>query len=106
MAAPDFRDRFAEWLVGRGAAARSIPVLLDGFCRFLTSEAYAIHRCNLATDTVHPQMTGFRHVWFAEATDAGPITPSVTVQRQQIRMGEALIDEIFFREGSKDTPQY
>jgi adenylate cyclase len=51
-------------------------------------------------------MTGFRHVWFAEATDAGPITPSVTVQRQQIRMGNALIDEIFFREGSKDTPQY
>jgi adenylate cyclase len=101
-----FRDTFARWLVETGAAARDVPVLLDAFCRFLIAEGYAIHRCNLATDTIHPQMTAFRHVWFAEATDAGLITPSVTVQRRHIRMGEALIDEIFFREGSKDTPQY
>jgi adenylate cyclase len=101
-----FRDTFAGWLVETGAAATSIPVLIDTFCRFLTAHGYAIHRCNLATDTIHPQMTGFRHVWFAEAADAGPITASVTVQRRQFRIGDALIDEIFFREGSKDTPQY
>jgi len=101
-----FRDGFADWLVGTGAKITTIPVLIDAYCRYLTAAGYAIHRCNLATDTIHPQMTGFRHVWFAEATDAGPITPSVTVQRRQFRIGDALIDEIFFREGSKDTPQF
>ena len=101
-----FRDRFASWLVESGAKFTTIPVLIDAYCRFLNSEGYAIHRCNLATDTIHPQMTGFRHVWFAEASDAGPVTAAVTVQRRQFYIGEAMVDEIFFREGSKDTPQY
>lgn len=101
-----FRNRFVAWLVESGAKATSIPVLLDRYCRFLTAEDYAIHRCNLATDTIHPQMSGTRHVWFAEATDPGPINPAVLVARRQYHMGEALIDEIFFNAAAEESPQY
>ena len=101
-----FRDAFADWLVETGAKVTTIPYLIDAYCRFLIADGYAIHRCNLATDTIHPQMTGFRHVWFAEAIDAGPVTASVTFQRRKFHIGDAVIDEIFFREGSRDTPQY
>ena len=101
-----FRDRFAAWLVESGAKITTIPVLIDAYCGFLNSEGYSIHRCNLATDTIHPQMTGMRHVWFAEAVDPGPINPSVLVARRQYRMGEALIDEVFFNAGSQQNPQY
>jgi len=101
-----YREHYSAWLVEHGAAARTLPELLDGFCRFLTAEGFAIHRCNLATDTIHPQMTGLRHVWFAEAIDPGAINPAVLVARRQYRIGEALIDEIFFNAGSQENPQY
>lgn len=101
-----YRERYSQWLVLHGAALRSLPELLDSFCRFLTAEGYAIHRCNLATDTIHPQMTGVRHVWFAEAIDPGPINPGVLVARRQYRVGDALIDEIFFNATSQESPQY
>ena len=56
--ASDFRDRFIAWLTGEGARHRSIPHLVDSYCRLLRSLGYGVRRCNLATDTVHPQMTG------------------------------------------------
>jgi adenylate cyclase len=101
-----FRDRFCAWLTGDGTSLRTLPALIDGYCRFLTGEGLAIHRCNLATDTIHPQMTGVRHVWFAEAVDPGPIDPAVLVARRQYPMGEALIDEIFFNAESQQSAQY
>jgi adenylate cyclase len=101
-----FRDRFARWIVEEGARTAAMPLLLDAFCRFLNAEGYCIHRCNLATDTVHPQMSGMRHAWFSEAVDPGPINPAVVVQRRQYEMGEALIDEIFFNANAQQSPQY
>lgn len=101
-----FRDRFSGWLTSEAADATSIPHLLDSFCRFMTEEGFGIYRCNLATDTIHPQMTGMRHVWFREAADAGTINSDVLVNRRQYRIGNAMIDEIFFNAGSQDNPQY
>lgn len=101
-----FRDRFSAWLVERGADADSIPSLLDAYCAFLNGEAFAIHRCSLATDTIHPQMTGMRHVWYREAVEVTPINPAVLVDRRQYRIGEALIDEVFFNSQSQQNPQF
>lgn len=100
------RGRYFDWLTDKGAAAKSIPVLLNGFACFLNAENYFIRRCNLATDTVHPQMSGTRHVWFDQPADAGPINPEVIVDRHQYRIGDAMIDEIFFNSGGQDNPQY
>ena len=101
-----FRDSFTAWLTSRGVAHRSLPDLLDGFCRFLNANGFQIMRCNLATETVHPLMTSTRHVWFATMTDPGEINPAVVVDRRQYQIGEALIDEVFFNAGSEESPQY
>jgi adenylate cyclase len=101
-----FQREFIAWLTHTGAAQTLIPELLDSFCRFLTAEGFAIYRCNLATDMVHPQMTGLRHVWYSEEADPGPINPAVLVERRQYRIGAALIDEVFFNANSQKSAQY
>lgn len=101
-----FRHHFSGWLTGVGAGTTSIPNLIDSYCRFMTEQGFDIFRCNLATDTIHPQMTGMRHVWFREAADAGPINSDVLVDRRQYRIGDAMIDEVFFNAGSQENPQY
>jgi adenylate cyclase len=80
--------------------------LLDAFCKFLNAEGFAVRRCNLATETIHPLMTGSRYVWYDEAIEPGPLNPSVIVARRQYRVGAALIDEVFFNSGSQHTAQY
>jgi adenylate cyclase len=102
----EFRDRFARWLIGSGAATPTIPELLNGLCCFLNQEDYAIYRCNLATEAVHPLVANTRHVWFPEPTDPGPINPAVVIERQQFRIGEAMVDEVLFNTGSQRSPQY
>lgn len=102
----NFRQSFSNWLTTEGSDTSSIPLLIDSFCRFLTANGYAVHRCNLATDTIHPQMTGMRHVWYSEKTDPGSINPAVLVDRQQYQIGKAFIDEVFFNAGSQENPQY
>ena len=100
------RDRFFQWFTEAGARAKTIPELLDGTIRFLNGDGFGIRRCNLATDTVHPQMTGLRHVWFDRPTNAGLINPKVVNARRQYLIGDAMIDEIFFNSGSQRSPQY
>lgn len=100
------RHRYLLWLTEEGAIAKSIPVLLDGFLRFLNAEGFSIRRCNLATDTIHPQMSGLRHVWFHRAIDPGAVNPQVVVKRRQYLIGSAMIDEIFFNATNYDNPQY
>lgn len=100
------RHRYFLWLTEEGAIAKSIPVLLDSLVRFLNSEGYSIQRCNLATDTIHPQMSGLRHVWFHRAIDPGAVNPKVVVKRRQYLIGSAMIDEIFFNATNYDNPQY
>lgn len=101
-----FRERFVAWLTGKGAGARTIPELLDGWCCFLNDENYEIYRCNLATEAVHPLVTNTRHVWFPEATDPGAINPAVIIERRQFQIGSAMVDEILFNTGSQRNPQY
>lgn len=101
-----FRERYSAWLAGPCIDIDSLPALIDAFCQFLNREDYAIHRCSLPTETVHPQMTGMRHVWYREAVEITPVNPAVLVERRQYRIGEALIDEIFFNSFSQQSPQY
>ena len=68
-----FERKLLDWVCGEGAACRTIPTLLDSYCRFLNREGFAIRRCNLATETVHPLMANTRHVWFDRATEAGHV---------------------------------
>lgn len=100
------RDRFDDWLISEGSKQDSLPTLVDSFCRFLNREGYAIHRCNLASETIHPLMANTRHVWFDKAVDPGPINPDVVIARRQYSMGEALIDEVHFNSGSQRSPQF
>lgn len=84
----------------------SLPLLLNGYCQFLNTEGFAVRRCNLATETIHPLMTGTRYVWYDEAIDPGPLNPAVIVARRQYRVGSALIDEVFFNSGSQHSAQF
>lgn len=101
-----YRERYLEWLTLDGASLGSLPLLLDGFCQFLNAEGFAVRRCNLATETIHPLMSGTRYVWYDEAIEPGPINPAVIVARRQYRVGAALIDEVFFNSGSQHSAQY
>jgi adenylate cyclase len=101
-----FSQRYSDWLTGKAAETTSIPHLIDSYCRLMIEEGFDIFRCNLATDTIHPQMTGIRHVWYREAADIGDINPKVLVDRRQYRIGDAMIDEVFFNSVSHQNPQY
>lgn len=101
-----FRDDLLDWATDDGAACKSIPLLVDSYCRFLCRQGFAIRRCNLATETVHPLMHNTRHVWFDRATDPGLINPAVVVARRQYAFGESLIDEVYFNSGSQRNPQF
>ncbi|HAU22841.1 MAG TPA: hypothetical protein DCS24_09680 [Erythrobacter sp.] len=101
-----FRERFSEWLTEVGARTESIPYLIDAYCQFMSDEGFGIYRCNLLTSTIHPQMTAMRHVWFREASDAGPIDSNVFVNRRQYLIGEAMIDEVFFKPAGHQNPQF
>ena len=100
-----FRDELLDWAFD-ATACKSIPVLVDSYCRFLCEQGFAIRRCNMATETVHPLMHNMRHVWFDRATDAGPINPDVVVARSLHRFGDSMIDEIYFNAGSPRNPQF
>ncbi len=99
------RDELLDW-AGEATACKSIPLLVDSYCRFLCRHGFAIRRCNMATETVHPLMHNMRHVWFDRATDPGPINPDVVVARQQYAFGDSMIDEVYFNAGSPRNPQF
>lgn len=101
-----FPESLLDWIASDGAASESIPLLIDSYCRFLNRQGFAIRRCNLATETVHPLMANTRHVWFDRATDPGPINPAVVVERRQYHLGGSMIDEVYFNAGSQKNPQY
>ena len=100
-----FRDELLNWAFD-ATACKSIPVLVDSYCRFLCEQGFAIRRCNMATETVHPLMHNMRHVWFDRVTDPGPINPDVVVARTQYQFGDSMIDEIYFNAGSPRNPQF
>jgi adenylate cyclase len=101
-----FRDDLLDWATDEGAACKSVPSLLDSYCRFLCQQGFAIRRCNLATETIHPLMHNTRHVWFDRLTDPGPLNPAVVVARRQYDFGESVIDEVYFNSGSQRNPQF
>ena len=101
-----FRERYVDWLTIEGVRLATLPLLLDGFCQFLNVEGFAVRRCNLETETIHPLMTGTRYVWYDVAIEPGPLNPAVIVARRQYRIGAALIDEVFFNSSSQQSAQY
>ena len=101
-----FRDELLDWATDEATACKSIPLLLDSYCRFLCRRGFAIRRCNMTTATIHPLMHNTRHVWFDRATDPGPINPEVVVARRQYAFGDSLIDEIFFNSDAPRNPQF
>lgn len=101
-----FRDHLLAWVTDEAAACKSIPLLLDSYCRFLCGQGFAIRRCNMTTGTIHPLMHNSRHVWFDRATDPGPINPDVVVSRRQYALGASLIDEVYFNSDASKNPQF
>ena len=101
-----FRDDLLDWATEEGAVSKSIPALLDGYCRFLCRQGFAIRRCNLATETIHPLMHNTRHVWFDRVTDPGPLNPDVVVARRQYDFAGSMIDEVYFNSGSQKIPNF
>jgi adenylate cyclase len=101
-----YRDELLGWASGEGVRCKSVPALLDSYCRFLNGQGFGIRRCNLATQTVHPLMHNTRHVWFDRATDPGPINPAVVVERHRYDLGPSMIDEVYFNSGSQKNPQF
>ena len=101
-----FRDELLDWATDEATACKSIPLLLDSYCRFLCDQGFAIRRCNMTTATIHPLMHNSRHVWFDRATDPGPINPDVVVARRQYAFGQSLIDEVYFNAEAPRNPQF
>lgn len=102
----EFAVDCVEWAAERAGACEDIPHLLDSYCRFLREQGLGVRRCNLKTDTIHPQMWAMRYVWFSERADAGPINPAVIVRRRQYEINDAFIDEVFFFASGHTSPQY
>lgn len=102
----EFAADCIEWAVQRAAACEDVPHLLDSYCRFLRHQGIGVRRCNLKTDTIHPQMWAMRYVWFSEHADPGPINPAVIVRRRQYEIDDAFIDEVFFFASGHTSPQY
>ena len=101
-----FHERLLDWISGEGAAATSIPLLIDSTARFLNREGFAIRRCNLATETIHPLMANSRHIWFDHATEPSVVNPAVVIERRQYYLGGAMIDELFANSSAQQNPQY
>lgn len=101
-----FRDELLDWATDEATACKSIPLLLDSYCRFLCRQGLAIRRCNMTTATIHPLMHNTRHVWFDRVTDPGPVNPDVMVARRQYTFGESFIDEVFFNANAPKNPQF
>jgi adenylate cyclase len=101
-----FRDYLLDWATEEATTCKSIPLLLDSYCRFLSRQGLAIRRCNLTTATIHPLMHNSRHVWFDRATDPGPVNPDVVVARRQYAYGGSFIDEVYFNAGAPKNPQF
>lgn len=101
-----FRDDLLDWAADEGAISKSVPSLLDSYCHFLCRQRFAIRRCNLATETIHPLMHNTRHVWFDRVADPGPINPDVVVARRQYDFAGSMIDEVYFNSGSQKNPQF
>jgi len=104
--AKGFHQRLLDWISGKGAAATSIPLLIDSTARFLNREGFAIRRCNLATETIHPLMANSRHIWFDHATEPSAVNPAIVIERRQYHLGPAMIDELFANSTAQQNPQY
>jgi adenylate cyclase len=102
----DFADACVAWATTHASGFDNVPHLLDSYCRFLRSHGIGVRRCNVKTDTIHPQMWAMRYVWFSEHADPGPINPDVIVRRRQYEIGDAFIDEVYFRATGHTSPQY
>jgi adenylate cyclase len=101
-----FHRRLLDWIAGDGAAAASIPLLIDSYARFLNREGFAVRRCNLATETIHPLMANSRHVWFDQATEPSTVNPAIIIERRQYYVEGAMIDELFMNSIAQQNPQY
>src|SRR3546814_15712755 len=105
MGARRYEERFIAWLTDEGAAYHSVAEFLDGFCRFLNREGFAIRRCNIATRTVHPQMVAIRHVWTDHPVEVIPVNTMVVVRRRQYRIGATMIDGISFKGKNEENTE-
>ncbi|WP_118856919.1 adenylate/guanylate cyclase domain-containing protein [Sphingomonas mesophila] len=102
-----FADRLLAWTTDQSVGCGSIPDLIGSFCALLNREGFAIRRCNLLTETVHPLMANSRHVWFDRESDPGPINPVVVVSRARHDLADgAMIDAVFFNVRGSTNPQY
>src|SRR3546814_1662318 len=51
-------------------------------------------------------MVAIRHVWTYHPVEVIPVNPMVVVRRRQYRIGDAMIDEIYFNAMNEENPQY
>lgn len=102
----EFAVDFTSWLAGEGSTFRALPDYLAAFCERLNGHGFAIRRCNLATQTIHPLMSTMRHVWSDRPLPPVPIPPAVVVRRRRYRVGEGEIDEVYFNAFNERNRQY
>jgi adenylate cyclase len=101
-----FRASFEHWFVNSSRGCGDTLELIDGLCGLLNKHGFRIRRCNLATETLHPQMQAIRLLWCNEPVEPGYIDPAVLVRRSTRRLGQAMIDQAYFNASSRDSPQY
>lgn len=100
------RIAFEHWLVGEGRSCANTLELINSLCRFLNKHGFGIRRCNLVTETVHPQMKAIRLLWCDEPVEPGFINPEVLVKRHIQHLQGAMVDQAYFTAQSRDNPQY
>lgn len=105
-AVAEFRTQLLDWLTAQGSRCRDIPEYLASYCVLLNDAGFGIRRCNLATQTVHPQMRAIRHVWSDRPMAIVPVNPAVVVRRRQYELGGGMIDELYFNALNEQNPQY
>lgn len=100
------RSAFEDWLVGEGRSCANTLELVDSLCRLLNRHGFGIRRCNLATETVHPQMKAIRLLWCDEPVDSGFVNPEVLVKRHVRHLRGAMVEQAYFNAQSRNSPQY
>ena len=73
----------AQWLLGEGRLAPSIPTMLDELCWRLVGDGVPLCRATLNLETLHPQIQGVMFRWWRERAVTEEITYAHGIERSE-----------------------
>ena len=94
-----------KWLLEEARYLPTVPLVLDGFCKALIEEGFAIRRATLALATLHPQFEVLRYIWKDEKSASEPMVNPFVFHHQTLEFDQSSCIETFLSYGCKSTAQ-